>query len=314
MKHRKLLSFLLAALMLVSLLAAPALASPAGRWRKDSIGWWYEEADGGYPAAEWKKIGGIWYYFLPSGYMKTGWHLDGGNWYYLAPSGAMTTGWQKIGGVWYYMNSSGAMVENDWVRSGGDWYYLKSGGAMLADDWMDGDWFDESGRWYDVIDAVAYCDDPIYTSGKNWLMTTDCYEPIVFSDAYVSSLRVGDVVKVLDYNIRVDFLDRRGDWLHFSDEGPFYSFSQDPNSGNWTLRGDNDYAASDFLGCVEFSVPFGTKLEDHMWKVLYGVDVEIKTPKDFFYDPVYNYTCDGVQLRIYLHNNKVTKIVHIYTP
>lgn len=105
-------------------------------WKKDSRGWWYRDANGGYPVNAWRKIGGSWYRFDPSGYVQTGWAKDGGRWYYLKDSGAMATGWYKGPSSWYLFGGDGAMLTG-WQKSGGKWYYLdKSSGAMQASKWI----------------------------------------------------------------------------------------------------------------------------------------------------------------------------------
>ena len=38
-------------------------------WQLDSHGWWYRDADGGYPRDCWRQIGGQWYFFDQDGYM-----------------------------------------------------------------------------------------------------------------------------------------------------------------------------------------------------------------------------------------------------
>lgn len=38
-------------------------------WKKNSVGWWYEYADGSYPVSKWVEIDGSWYYFNDEGYM-----------------------------------------------------------------------------------------------------------------------------------------------------------------------------------------------------------------------------------------------------
>ena len=78
------------------------------QWMLDAKGWWYQNADGSYPHAEFKKIDGVTYYFNGAGYMVTGWQQVGGTWYYFNPSGAMVTGWKQVGGIWYYFETSGA--------------------------------------------------------------------------------------------------------------------------------------------------------------------------------------------------------------
>ncbi|KXB58192.1 hypothetical protein HMPREF1871_00580, partial [Gemelliphila asaccharolytica] len=32
-------------------------------WIKNSVGWWYQNSDGSYPANEWGQINGEWYWF-----------------------------------------------------------------------------------------------------------------------------------------------------------------------------------------------------------------------------------------------------------
>ncbi|MBR1779997.1 MAG: leucine-rich repeat protein, partial [Oscillospiraceae bacterium] len=115
-------------------------------WKQNSTGWWYQNADGTYPAAKWQQIGGKWYHFDKSGYMQTGWLKDGSTWYYLSSGGAMQTGWQKVGGTWYYLNSSGAMLTG-WQQIGGSWYYMNSSGAMQSG------WVKSGGTWYYLTDS-----------------------------------------------------------------------------------------------------------------------------------------------------------------
>lgn len=73
MKHsvRKLITLGMA----LSLSAACAMTALAGSWIEGERGWWYQEADGTYPAGCWKWIDGDnnglaeCYYFDPEGYM-----------------------------------------------------------------------------------------------------------------------------------------------------------------------------------------------------------------------------------------------------
>ena len=118
----------------------PKLEYVAG-WQQNNVGWWYQNANGSYPAACWQQINGTWYYFNSSGYMVTGWQQLGGSWYYFATSGAMVTGWQSIGGIWYYFAGSGAMVTG-WQAIGGTWYYFNGSGAMVTG------WQAIGGTWY----------------------------------------------------------------------------------------------------------------------------------------------------------------------
>lgn len=61
-------------------------------WKKNSKGYWYDNGDGTYPYACWKKISGKWYYFDSKGYMVTGWISYKNDVYYCDSTGAMVTG------------------------------------------------------------------------------------------------------------------------------------------------------------------------------------------------------------------------------
>ena len=122
----------------VTTLAAPTVQSG---WMLNEVGWWYLNADGSYPAAQWMYIDNVWYYFNEAGYMVTGWQYIGGTWYYFNGGGAMMTGWVNDGGTWYYMNASGAMMTG-WVNDGGTWYYMNASGAMVTG------WVLDGGTWY----------------------------------------------------------------------------------------------------------------------------------------------------------------------
>ena len=135
--------------------------APTGTWEKDTIGWWYRNADGSYPKdtvatidgrvfrfdargyvrTGWVEESGTWYYHDANGYMVTGWLNLGGTYYYLDANGAMATGWQNLGGTWYYLNASGAMATG-WLNLGGTWYYLNASGAMATG------WLNLGGTWY----------------------------------------------------------------------------------------------------------------------------------------------------------------------
>ena len=82
-----------------------------GSWKKDSKGWWYQNADGTYPKNQWKKIGEKWYHFDAGGYMQTGWY--------------------KEGSVYYYLKADGSMAVDEWVENGK--YYLDSNGHWVKD-------------------------------------------------------------------------------------------------------------------------------------------------------------------------------------
>lgn len=99
--------------------------SSEGIWKKNSVGWWYEYADGSYLKSCWKKINNVWYYFNAKGYALTGLQKIGSHYFYFDPvSCAMKTGWVKTGGKWYYFDSDGYGC-TEWEQIGGKWYYFK---------------------------------------------------------------------------------------------------------------------------------------------------------------------------------------------
>lgn len=86
-------------------------AAENGRWQQaaDGVRWWWQNADGSYPASAWKEINGQWYYFDSQGYMATGWIEVDGKSYYLDPStGAMFANTRTPDNYW--VDASGAWV------------------------------------------------------------------------------------------------------------------------------------------------------------------------------------------------------------
>ena len=90
--------------------AAASFTAFAGQWKRDNRGWWYQNENGSYPKAKWKKIDNVWYYFHADGYMA--YHTWIGN-YYLSDSGAMlknayTPDGYRVGadGAWVRPNNS----------------------------------------------------------------------------------------------------------------------------------------------------------------------------------------------------------------
>ena len=158
----------------------------AGQWVSDSLGWWWRNADGTYPASTSMRIGGELYRFDARGYMVTGWVSEGGRWYYHGASGAQASGWVSVGGTWYYLDPVSGAMASGWVNLEGAWYYLDASGAMRTGWVLDGGswyylrafgamatgWVLDGGSWYyldasgamvtgsRVIDGVSYVFDP----------------------------------------------------------------------------------------------------------------------------------------------------------
>lgn len=80
--------------------------STSGAWLKDSIGWWYCNADRSYTVSNWQYINEEWYYFNEKGYMVTGWIYWNSKWYYCGDDGAMYANRTTPDG--YYVNGDGA--------------------------------------------------------------------------------------------------------------------------------------------------------------------------------------------------------------
>ncbi len=112
-------------------------------WKKNSKGWWYQNADGSYPKNSWKKIGNKWYHFDANGYMQTNWQKIGSKWYYFDAGGVMKTGWQKIGLKWYYLDTNGAM-KTGWQKIGVKWYFFHSSGDMALNKWISNKYYVKS--------------------------------------------------------------------------------------------------------------------------------------------------------------------------
>ncbi len=132
-------------------------------WQSNSTGWWYQNADGTYPANEWKQINGSWYYFNESGYMVASMWI--GN-YYLGESGAMLTNtttpdgytvgsdgawvqntgsWQQNSTGWWYQNADGTYPVSTWQQINGSWYYFNESGYMVASIWIGNYYLGENG-------------------------------------------------------------------------------------------------------------------------------------------------------------------------
>jgi len=145
MKRMKQFCSLLLAGTILATSLTPMTVSAAS-WKKNSVGWWYEEDNGSYPANQWKQINGNWYWFNKNGYMATGWQYIGGDWYYFQSSGAMIgQGWHAINGNWFYMYPSGAMAADTWI---GDCYVNSSGAWVQGKTKVQAGWVQSGSRWW----------------------------------------------------------------------------------------------------------------------------------------------------------------------
>ena len=161
-----------------------ATPSQEGSWQENSYGWWYQNADGSYPANAWKQINGEWYWFDESGYMQVAWQSVAGTWYYFTESGAMahdtwidgtyyvasngamltdtttpdgyvvdssgvwvqnTGSWQSNSTGWWYQNADGSYPVSQWQQINGSWYYFNESGYMVASMWIGNYYLGDSG-------------------------------------------------------------------------------------------------------------------------------------------------------------------------
>ena len=103
----------------------------AGEWKRNNVGWWYQESTGTYPTSRWSNIGEKWYYFDNVGYMvHDKWIGD----YYLGSDGTMLTsivtpaGYRvDASGKWIYSSPEETIFGN-FIQNGeykqyiADWY------------------------------------------------------------------------------------------------------------------------------------------------------------------------------------------------
>ena len=77
----------------------------AADWKKDNIGWWWQEDNGTYPVNTWKMLNGKWYYFYGNGYMASNVWI--GN-FYVGSDGAMLANTRTPDG--YLVGADGAWI------------------------------------------------------------------------------------------------------------------------------------------------------------------------------------------------------------
>lgn len=78
-------------------------------WKKDDVGWWYQETDRCYLQANWLEENGFWYYFGANGYLvQNDWRTWKNSQYYLGEDGAMLVSAQTPDG--YQVDSEGRKV------------------------------------------------------------------------------------------------------------------------------------------------------------------------------------------------------------
>ncbi|MBR6172175.1 MAG: hypothetical protein IKQ49_03270 [Eubacterium sp.] len=139
---------LLAAALVASAAAVPAVSEAAeGGWVKSAGGWWYQYEDGSYAASEF--VGGYW--LNGAGWLRDttayNWVYVNGNWQYIGKYQGKTwkasANWYKIDGQWFFFLANGNLATNQFVGPDGD-YYVDEEGA-----WVEG----VSGGWQEQADG-----------------------------------------------------------------------------------------------------------------------------------------------------------------
>ena len=130
-RKRRLFILLILGLLIAVCMTNSTFRSNAasGRWRHDSKGYWYQNANGTRPKSKWMKIGGKWYHFDKKGYRQTGWLSISKKKYYLGTNGVRRTGWQTIKSKKYYFGTNGVM-KTGWQTISKKKYYLGTNGVM----------------------------------------------------------------------------------------------------------------------------------------------------------------------------------------
>lgn len=82
-------------------------ASVTEGWKRDHIGWWYQNSDRTWPANSWKYINNKWYYFGQNGYMLSNTWIASK--YYVGPDGDMLVNTTTPDG--YRVGSDGAWID-----------------------------------------------------------------------------------------------------------------------------------------------------------------------------------------------------------
>lgn len=121
-------------------------------WKQDGAGWWYQNADGSYPANAWKQVNGRWYYFEANGYMASNKWINGT--YYVGGDGAMLTNTTTPDG--YQVGADGAWIQgNAGNTTGNDGVHTKR--FHDADNYIENDTialetcFDSNGNKYYIV-------------------------------------------------------------------------------------------------------------------------------------------------------------------
>ena len=143
----KIVATAVAATVLASGLAVQAAG---GTWKQDSVGWWYQKADGSYAKSEWEEG----YWLDASGYNtyapKADWYSNAIGWWYQDTSGWYEqNNWEYIDDVCYHFDNNGYMCANEYVQG----YWLNADGSWTYQPVAS--WQQDSNGWY-YMDTAGY--------------------------------------------------------------------------------------------------------------------------------------------------------------
>ena len=111
-----------------------------GEWKRNSIGWWYEDASGWYPSNMWQKIDGKWYFFHKDGYMAESeyagsWAQYSEGYWWVGADGAWDGSepgvWRLVGTKWWFKDSTGWYAKGKSYKIGGKLYEFDNDGWWI---------------------------------------------------------------------------------------------------------------------------------------------------------------------------------------
>lgn len=128
-------------------------------WKQDGAGWWYQNADGSYPANAWRQVNGRWYYFEANGYMAANKWINGT--YYVGGDGAMLTNTTTPDG--YQVGADGAWIQG--TQATNDGVHTKT-------------FHDVDGWWSNNVTVLEYRTD---TNGNEYRVIPETTTSFMFS-------------------------------------------------------------------------------------------------------------------------------------
>ena len=108
---KKKFGYLLAVILLGAVSISTATTTYAyagGGWKRNNVGWWWEDSNRSYPRSQWRLINHKWYYFHSSGYMAHDQWIGGK--YYVGEDGDMYV--NRVTPDGYMVDGSGKWISN----------------------------------------------------------------------------------------------------------------------------------------------------------------------------------------------------------